>query len=287
MSGAKPWLVPEKSRFEGFEWKLDTGEPLNVLVHKPRDSFRPILTGKIDLQGVREDIKSEAPLAIAVLLDSGGTGSRERKVVYRSPLPEGTSAISIQLGEFRYSDLSGRVVFQTTLVVAEDCEPSTPVSPHISGSLLWDHQFVLPLIGKSRGFPLVELDFEQYFPRFADAPWYVEVPNANLSAPFQSSVILFVNSADKEICQRLETGDGPTVRLLRGDIVRSVLFSVLLNPDLEADVLLESEEGTLGAEVVQWLNSLESAEPVEEIVRQLRDSPHKMGARIMSLWGKL
>jgi len=128
------------------------------------------------------------------------------------------------------------------------------------------------------------VDFERDFPEMKGAPWCVEMVSADPDSPLMSSVVVYLNTARSTVFESLETGKGELVGLLRADVIRTIIASVLSSTAVDTATLEGAEDGTLGAEVRTWLESLDP--DLERVVGTARETPQRFAGLVASAWSQ-
>lgn len=228
LSGSDPVLLPEY--LEGWDPLTD--------VHLDR-------VVRCDLQAV----KSEAGLAVTdELVLSVSWVNRQSfmtESVYRAYLGS-DQLVRVALPARR---LGGSITLRTTVVVAAS-DLNRPLGvARWAGSILASHEQIVMLEGSGPMFPIAEVDFAgtAYPP---DASWTLQLPD-DLALPVLGSVLLLVNSRDRELISALaaskpDTRQTAILENLEGQVASFLIeIAAASRAELESEVWSEQSVGDL------------------------------------------
>jgi len=152
--------------------------------------------------------------------------------------------------------LSGRIRLTLQVLLEAPTVGGTQLSPVTRGSKLWrSHKEILIEDGGDSRFPMETASFAQIFKGMPQerAPWYLHWRPAVLHADFSGSVRLYVNSDQKGLAERFAAGDPFVLQAMLADVISQMSSSVLDHDD-GVELLGECEEGSVGGQILHWLD---------------------------------
>lgn len=211
-------------------------------------------------------------LRVALFAGTGaGVFPRKQFLIFQKTLNSNTGSIEISEVIPGYK-LSSRLRLMLLITLESPLNAGSLLSPKMRGSRLWQdvHDILIEDGGGSR-FPIEVVSFSEIFKSRPqeNSPWYLHWRPGSLRADFSGTVRLYVNSDFRETSSRFVAGDGPTLQAIIGDVISQMIESVLDEKD--ADELKDAEEGSVGRQIVKWLDA---AFPGQELgsISSLKDS---------------
>ena len=237
-------LEPADSILENWDYARDLSVGLDL---------------ELDVQAAAQHLDIPADeLKLAVRLTAGtGTGRmpRSRMTVAETTLEDGTTRHMLR-GDVASGWLSGRLLLEATIMLAESPSAAGPLSPMLEGARLWEHSkdILLEGGGESR-FPIETRSFGawQYLQNsaFQNAPWFFYWRPEAWNADFSAATCLYINSDHPGLEDRVVEGDPLTLQAIMADVMSQLIEFAL---EMEDGGVFEEEweEGTLGAQLRNW-----------------------------------
>ncbi len=265
-------LVPATDIFEGWDYERDLEVGAGFELDFERAS-------------ALLEIPAEA-LSMALVLKAGtGSGKMPRRmdrirVAKLDPRVPNLDMRAIVSG----SQLSGRLLLEASIVLNAEPSASGALAPTVRGSRLWSaRKDVLLEDGGAARFPLETVSFSTAFAGqpHASAPWYVHWRTGFLDADFGGAVRVYVNSDDKELCDRFVEGDPATVQAVLGDVMSQMIEHVVAMPDCD-EALEDCFEGSVGDQVRNWLDMAFPSQSLNKVRAEMSGAPGRFRATIMA-----
>ena len=181
--------------------------------------------------------------------------------------------------------LSGRLRLSLLVTLEAPQDGGSALSPKDLGARLWQtsHDILIEDGGDSR-FPLEIASFSRVFAGrpHEQAPWYLHWRPGALHGDFSAGVRLYVNSDRAEWLVRVVEGDGPTLQAMMGDVMSQLVESVL-REDCDAGELSICDEGSIGQQILQWLEAAFPGQEVESVMALMHRDPGAFRAAILSV----
>lgn len=214
---------------------------------------------ELDIQAAAQhlDIPAEE-LKLVVRLTAGtGTGRmpRSRITVAETTLDDGATSCMLR-GDVASRYLSGRLLLEATVMLAESPSAPGPLSPTLVGARLWElsNDVLLEGGGESR-FPIETRSFAawEYLESklHQNAPWFFYWWPGAWRADFSAVTCLYINSDHPGLEERVVDGDPLTLQAIMADVMSQLIEYAL---DMEDGGVLDEDwdEGTLGAQLRNW-----------------------------------
>lgn len=231
------------------------------------------------LQLPRDDLTLTATMRVGT-----GAGMMPRRIVGRREIQLGTSAPAVFSMVLPGKTLSAQLIVDVGVVLGSAASTGTPLSPSLRGDRMW-HRTVALLLEDSREsrFPMEILSFADSFrDRFiSNSPWYLSWSPHALGQDFSTSVRLYINADHIETAGRLADGDAPTLRMVMADVIGQMIGTVLSDSDFWTD-LEEHASGTIGHQVVRWLELAFPGLRPAAVAQMRRDQPGRYRAAVLS-----
>lgn len=249
-----PFFRAKSTSYEFAPWQLSGTD--GALLPEYLEGWDPATDVAIervvrcDLATIRRDtaLGVEVPLLLSV--SSVNEQSFMTESLYRAPL-EDAQELLVELPAAR---LGGSITLKCAIVVG-----STDISRPLgcarwAGSVLASHEQRLVLEGSGPMFPLAEVDFAAsiYAP---EASWALQFPE-DLSLPVLGSVLLLVNSRDKELVNALSARKPDIRQTSLLQTLEGQVGSFLVAQAVERQAEIESEQWpdqSSGALLVRYL----------------------------------
>ena len=181
--------------------------------------------------------------------------------------------------------LSSRLQLTLSVVLGALPDSRSALSPHIPGSRLWSsRRDILLEDGGDARFPVELTSFRQTFAGqlHSAAPWYVDWRPNSLEADFGGSVRVYVNSDNETLAQRFAEGDHLTLQAILADVMGQMISSVILQDDADTS-LAQCSEGSVGQQVLFWLDSAFPGHSTSAVSKIMLDKPQDFRATILAL----
>lgn len=225
-------------------------------------------------------------LKLALVIKAGtGAGTLPRRVepLATRIMDRDTSEVSIA-ARVCSANLSGRLRLEATILLEAPTLQGSALSPRVRGARLWStkRDILLEGGGDSR-FPIELVSFSKAFrgQPHEDAPWYLHWRPGQLDADFGGSVRLYVNSDDEAIAQRFVGGDSPTLQAMLGDVLSQMVAASVSLPECD-ELLANSEEGTVGQQVRNWIDIAFPNQTTAVIRGGLETTPGRFHAALLA-----
>ena len=213
----------------------------------------------LDTQTVAKKLGIPAEeLKLMIRLTAGtGTGQmpRSRITVAESILESGSTSVRLR-GDVASGYLSGRLLLEATVMLAEPPATPGPLSPTLVGARLWELRtdILLEGGGESR-FPIETRSFRaweyMHSKLHQDSPWFFHWRPGAWNADFSAVTRLYINSDHPGLEDRVVDGDPLTLQAIMADVMSQLIEHGLDTDD--AGVFEEDwDQGTLGAQLRNW-----------------------------------
>lgn len=228
--------------------------------------------------------EGELRLKLSLIVGTGiGTLPRRQDRIHELVLDNTVDRVTVS-GVVPGQTLSGRIRV-SLLVTLEGPEGSgTALSPKDRGARLWQthHDLLIEDGGDSR-FPVETASFSRIFGGrpHEHAPWYVHWRPGALRADFSAGIRLYVNSDRPEWLTRVLSGDGPTLQAMMGDVM-SQMAEAALRDESSAEDLADCDEGSVGQQILQWLDTAFPGQEVESVRTLLERDPGAFRASLLA-----
>lgn len=244
---------------------------------------------KLDIQTVAKELDIPAEeLKLTVRLTAGtGTGQmpRSRITVAESILEDGSTSCMLR-GDVVAGYLSGRLLLEATVMLAEP--PATPgqLSPTLVGARLWElrKDILLEGGGESR-FPIETRSFRawEYLQSklHQNSPWFFYWRPGAWNADFSAVTCLYINSDHLGLEERVVEGDPLTLQAIMADVM-SQLIEYALNTDDAGAFEEDWDDGTLGGQLRNWSELAFPGWAAETIDSVRRHRPGEFKAAILT-----
>lgn len=290
---AFPFLVlsDEAIRFEG--WMIgDPGAPLHpagdVLEHwdyaRDLEVYGSVL---IDWVAAAEALKlpgNALRLKVSLIVGTGtGTLPRRQDRVHEVIVDRTSDSVQMS-GTVRGDRLSGRL--RLSLIVTLDApeKSGSVLSPRDRGARLWQtHYDILIEDGGDSRFPVETASFSKIFSGrpHEHAPWYLHWRPGALQWDFSAGIRLYVNSDQPEWLARVLDGDGLTLQAMMGDVMSQMVESALREAS-GADELENCDEGSVGQQIRQWLDTAFPGQEVASVMALMGRDPGAFRAALLA-----
>jgi hypothetical protein len=180
--------------------------------------------------------------------------------------------------------LSGRL--RVSLLVTLDApeKGGTVLSPRDRGARLWQlHHDILIEDGGDSRFPIETASFSRIFSSrpHEQAPWYLHWRPGALQGDFSAGIRLYLNSDHPEWLARVVSGDGPTLQAIMGDVMSQMVESALRETS-SADDIVSCDEGSIGQQIRQWLETAFPGQEVASVTALLDRDPGAFRAALLA-----
>ncbi|MDO6461301.1 hypothetical protein Q4485_11380 [Granulosicoccaceae sp. 1_MG-2023] len=180
--------------------------------------------------------------------------------------------------------LSGSIRLRVEIVLASRPKVVSELSPKHPGSRLWakEHVILIEDGGDSR-FPVELVSFSESFNGEVEsgALWYLQWISEDVDVDFSGAVRVYVNSDQEKFSERFVEGDDLTIHVLMFDVISQMIEAVIATERFD-DLLPECEEGSVGKQVLYWLENAFPGRSLTEVRRLRTDNPARFRAAILA-----
>ncbi|WP_344336410.1 hypothetical protein [Kitasatospora putterlickiae] len=239
---------------------------------------------RIDVDAVRAStgLPATAPLALAVIWHSSGSGLRVR--AQHTVLPFG-GVVDVPIAcTVKGRESGGTLTLDTQLVLAARVDDAGPLTARRAGSVLWRDEAQVRLQGDDSQFPISVVDFKEAgYPE--DAPWLLAV-EPDPEAAVMGAMVLLVNSGTPQVLDAMQRAGHPGTadRLIHSavqtDVVRLLVEHAVRMPDLQDDSRYEQD--TLGHLLMGIVHTRLPGTTLHALRRLYENDPALFSARIHS-----
>lgn len=290
---AFPFLVIPDGAFRPDGWMIgDAAAPLHPAgdVLEDWDYARDLEVANsisIDWAATAEALQlpeDELKLKLSLILGTGmGTLPRRQDRLHELVLDNTVERVTVS-GVVPGRTLSGRLRVSLLVTLEGPEDSGTAISPKDRGARLWQihHDLLIEDGGDSR-FPIETASFSQIFSGrpHQHAPWYVHWRSGALRADFSAGIRLYVNSDHPEWLGRILNGDGPTLQAMMGDVM-SQMVETALREDSSPEDWADCDEGSVGQQILQWLETAFPSQEVASVRALLERDPGAFRAALLA-----
>lgn len=272
MSRAAPFRTASQVSVRGGSWRLDGPEGERPLPDAlPGWDYAADLglrrTVTVEMDAVREETGVSLESSLGITATWWPDASKLRRAAPPIPI-RGSGSVDIELHlELSGTELGGRLILQTALVLLDEDHTPRPWIAHRAASALWSDSVSVRLQGEGAMFPMAIVNLADHG-HPANAPWVLEPP-VELNAAAMGSMYLLVNRSNTAVREAVLRADDP--RPVDQAILSSIYYDVgrtLVELALDHDeVASEQFDDESFGDVLQGL--LSSLFPGEEFM-QLR-----------------
>lgn len=215
-----------------------------------------------------------------------GPGNKPRQWVEAVDIPINTSGENIYIDHEIPGDyLSTRLQLNTVLVIDTPPQHSSPLTPTLKGSRVWNDQIDISLEGEEPRFPVETISFTNQ-PQFAGrplagAPWYLHWNPTRIHDEFAGAVRLFLNSDNEAFIERFKSSDELTLQTVMADVMTQMVVSVLTQTDLH-ESLPGCEPGSVGYMISFWMETAFPGSSISAINSTLASKPSDFHASLLA-----
>jgi hypothetical protein len=240
----RPYFVPSPESVRWGPWMLGEGEaavPLPGYIEgwEPGTDLHICRNFEID----ETEFKSETLTSLDnCVLALSWRSSTTDMVGSIPPIAIPASRAGVIYVELEGSKLAGTLRLYSRLVLAQQPGGSRPIgAAQIPGSILSEHEQVLVLEHPTTMFPLNIVDFARTT-HDADASWHLDI-GGDLEAPFMGSVLLEINSRDRDLCDAITRigVESEFQRTLSDDLEAGIAALIIDLAILNREELLETD----------------------------------------------
>lgn len=290
---AFPFLVVPDDAFRPDGWMIgDAGAPLHpagdVLDHW--DYARDLEVANsvsIDWAATAQALQlpeDELRLKLSLVAGTGsGTLPRRQDRLHEVILDNTIDDVTVS-GMVPGRTLSGRLRVSLLVTLEGPEGQGTTLSPKDRGARLWQtHHDILIEDGGDSRFPVETASFSEIFGGrpHQHAPWYLHWRPGALQGDFSAGIRLYVNSDHPEWLARVAGGDGPTLQAMMGDVM-SQMVEAALREDSSADDLAGCDEGSVGQQIRQWLDTAFPSQEIASVRTLLERDPGAFRASLLA-----
>lgn len=284
-----PWLLPSASEISAEAWLTENEDGPQLL--PPRldgwdAAMDLVLRRTVSVQAamVRKECGlSGTPPAICRLVVPRNEFGRSLAV---AEVPPDDSETTVTLeGVVKGEELSERLILRTLLVLPAGTVGEQPLSARRPGSVLWEDSCEVVLEGTASRFPTEIADFfAMGWP--AEAGWHLQWDDTALDAPFRRAVRLYLNAANKAVCDAATTpARTPEYRVLSSAIRFDVARSLLMH-GLYSEEFLQTPDGwpkdSVGDAIQRMLDQYFPNDTPQNVAKMLSESSGLFSAHLQA-----
>lgn len=230
-----------EGELESWHWCNTEGVPVAVDSSLPGwDYFASLRFQRhcnIDLDRVRDEcgLDSTTPLQLAIIWSCRRTMTRQVEWISDvSPGSRLSARIEVTLPSHC---LAESITMETVLHLHESAEVVSPAIPHRRGTPLCQESVEILLEGAGSRFPVEIVPFASSLARInaADASWYLDFIERDLSAPVMRAIRVYLNSDHDNVVDRLNSGDIEMQRALSAAIVSEIVQFAVQDQEFALD----------------------------------------------------
>lgn len=290
---AFPFLVLSDDVIRSEGWMIgDPGTPLQPAagVLENWDYARDLEVANavsIDWAATAEALQlpeDELRLRVSLIVGTGaGTLPRRQDRLHEVIVDHTTNKVLVG-GTLSGRTLSGRL--RVSLLVTLDApeKRGTVLSPQDRGAKLWQaHYDILIEDGGDSRFPIETASFSTIFSGrpHEHAPWYLHWQPGALQRDFSAGIRLYVNSDHPEWLGRVLSGDRLSLQAMMGDVMSQMVESALREAS-GADDLFGCDEGSIGQQIRQWLDTAFPGQEVASVKALMERDPGAFRASLLA-----
>ncbi len=289
MKAFPPFVTAPAGAVTHHGWTLLTDPPVvEPAVLTSWDYLTPVpLNGGVTVDGatVLEHCRLADDSLLQVTVTARNDRTYDRANVLKIPVAPGRNDIPLTV-TLSGDTLGGRLTITTRLTVVRPV-PLDDTAPQRAGSILWSHDHRITLDGTASRFPVDAEDFTRTRPRFANAPWHLEIDTTNPAAAAGACIRLTINLAHPAHLDLLDPstgGNGDLHRnLLRWDVSRRLIHSALDVSGDHGDPIGTGplEDGSLAAVFANHLAGTFGSDTVDTLRRRRETDPSRFETEIM------
>lgn len=218
-------------------------------------------------------------LRLNVVTLTGPTSYRNLQLCLEIPLVENWfQDIDLRLDSRK---LAEALTLRTEVVLGDRLDHGLRFVASAAGSRLFHDSQKIQLEGSLGRFPMELLDFDASLPglRASNAMWYLDWDPTRPESHFLGTVLLYINSANDEIAERVRNMEPAVMSILRCDVIRAMCEVMLRSDDFLAGFHYFDSD-TVGGQVRDWLVAAFGDVMPEVLVMLLRSSPGRFEARL-------
>lgn len=220
-----------------------------------------------------------AELKLTVLLEAGQPGIRHS--IYSKKLAPGDILDEFLVVETPGSYVSENLKLTTVVTLNSAHQNNDPFIPGLPGSRLWEDKHIIPLEGQGSRFPMRSCSFKTLVRVPDNADWFLEWSPELADHAFAGTVLLYINTDNKEFANLVTEGDETVLAGLRADIAIEMCTGMLANKDFREGHEV-FEPGSIGAVCVSWLNMAYPGRSRESLYQILQDRTSEFFASLRS-----
>ncbi|WP_269933501.1 hypothetical protein [Aminobacter sp. HY435] len=180
--------------------------------------------------------------------------------------------------------LSALIDISTEIVLAAPPERADQLAPSRAGDRLWQDRSRLRLEGEEPRFPIEVADLSKLLGNAlaASAPWYLHWSPRDWTRDFHGAIRLYLSEAEPEFVSKIEAQDPHILQAILSDVIGQVCERLVADPSA-ADLIANSEPGTLAAQASAWLREAWPNRDVAHIRALLENRPGAFRSTLLAL----
>lgn len=232
----------------------------------------------IDLGIPREELR----LSVAVRVGTG-QGRIPRIIVHREARELGQETVELSF-TLTGERLSAVIDIGTEIVLAVPPARADELAPSRVGDRLWQDRSRLRLEGEEPRFPIEVADLSRLLGSAlaASAPWYLHWSPRDWTRDFHGAIRLYLSEAEPDFVSRIEAQDTHILQAILGDVIGQVCERLVSDPSA-ADLIANSEPGTLAAQAAAWLREAWPNRDVAYMRSLLENRPGAFRSTLLAL----
>jgi hypothetical protein len=275
---ASPWELS----FNGHDWAkhdefVPDWDPASTLWFRRQVSLDGEASAS-DLGIPHEDLR----LSVAMRVGTG-QGRIPRTIIHREVRELGQETVELSFA-LTGARLSAMIDISTEIVLAVPPARADQLAPSRVGDRLWQDRSRLRLEGEEPRFPIEVTDLSKLLGNAlaASAPWYLHWSPRDWTRDFHGAIRLYLSEADPEFVSKVEAQDSHILQAILGDVIGQVCERLVTDPSA-ADLIANSEPGTLAAQASAWLREAWPNRDVAHIKTVLENRPGTFRSTLLAL----
>lgn len=226
--------------------------------------------------------REELRLSLAIRVGTG-QGRIPRTIIHREARELGQDTVELSFA-LTGERLSAMIDISTEITLAVPPARADQLAPSRVGDRLWQDRSRLRLEGEEPRFPIEVTDLSKLLGSAlaASAPWYLHWSPRDWTRDFHGAIRLYLSEADPEFVSKVEAQDSHILQAILGDIIGQVCERLVTDPSA-ADLIANSEPGTLAAQAWAWLREAWPNRDVAHIKTVLENRPGTFRSTLLAL----
>lgn len=282
LRGSTVHTTPWELSFNGDDWTthdefVPDWDPASTLWFRRQVSLDAEASAS-DLGISREELR----LSVAVRVGTG-QGRIPRNIIHREARELGHEDVELSFA-LTGERLSAMIDICTEIVLAVPPRRADQLAPSRAGDRLWQDRSRLRLEGEEPRFPIEVADLSRLVGSAlaASAPWYLHWSPRDWTRDFHGAIRLYLSEAEPEFVSKIEAQDTHILQAILGDVIGQVCERLVTDPSA-AELIANSEPGTLAAQASAWLREAWPNRDVAHIRSVLENRPGAFRSTLLAL----